>query len=195
MPGLDRLIAPLFAESQVAGIDAVRLAAPARALAMAAPWSITARDLAEPPAGTHGQEAELEALGLHGGLLISRVVDGEGRYLFLVGRPRAGTSAPDRPQVLALVDGLVAWLGLNSRSRRGQRTHLTPREREILAVAADGLTHEAIAERLAISISGVMSRLRSAQRKLAARNRSQAIARAIWFGEIAVTFDEMLDVA
>lgn len=51
---------------------------------------------------------------------------------------------------------------------------LTPRDREVLQLLAEGLTNREIAERLALSQSTVRVSLRSVNRALGARNRSEA---------------------
>jgi DNA-binding CsgD family transcriptional regulator len=55
---------------------------------------------------------------------------------------------------------------------------LSPREREVLALMAEGLGNAAIAERLVVSASTVKSHVRSVLRKLGAVNRADAIARS-----------------
>lgn len=51
---------------------------------------------------------------------------------------------------------------------------LTPRDREVLQLLAEGLTNREIAERLALSRSTVRVSLRSVMRAIGARNRSEA---------------------
>jgi DNA-binding NarL/FixJ family response regulator len=81
-------------------------------------------------------------------------------------------------------------LGLTVRSSRGRgpgfsavqeaeaRTLLTPREAQILDAIADGLTNKAIARRLGISLHTVKFHLESVFRKLEARTRTEAVAKA-----------------
>jgi DNA-binding NarL/FixJ family response regulator len=69
------------------------------------------------------------------------------------------------------------------------RTHtrdseLTPRERDVLRLIADGCSHEQIAARLEISPETVRTHLRKACQRLAAANRTQAVATAIRIGAI-----------
>lgn len=61
---------------------------------------------------------------------------------------------------------------------------LTPREREILHLVAQGLTGEAIAKRLFIAPETVRTHLRNSSTKLEARTRAHAIAIALRQGEI-----------
>jgi len=63
---------------------------------------------------------------------------------------------------------------------------LSPREREITHLMAEGLTGEAIGRRLAISVETVRTHVRNVIRKLQARNRVHAIAIALERGEIAL---------
>jgi DNA-binding NarL/FixJ family response regulator len=59
------------------------------------------------------------------------------------------------------------------------RTLLTPREAQILDAIADGLTNKAIARRLGISLHTVKFHLESVFRKLGARTRTEAVAKAL----------------
>lgn len=59
---------------------------------------------------------------------------------------------------------------------------LTPRERECMLLCADGLSDKQVAHELGRSISTVVMHLQSAMRKLGARNRAQAVARAAHYG-------------
>lgn len=63
-----------------------------------------------------------------------------------------------------------------------RRPQLSPRERECLAWLAVGMRHDRIAERLGISRPTVELHLANARRKLNARTREQALARAVAFG-------------
>ncbi len=55
--------------------------------------------------------------------------------------------------------------------------HLTPREREVLALMADGASNRAIGAELIISEPTVKSHVRQVLRKLEASNRTEAVAR------------------
>lgn len=59
------------------------------------------------------------------------------------------------------------------------RTLLTPREAQTLDAIADGLTNKAIARRLGISLHTVKFHLESVFRKLGARTRTEAVAKAL----------------
>ncbi|HEX8648162.1 MAG TPA: LuxR C-terminal-related transcriptional regulator [Thermoleophilaceae bacterium] len=68
-------------------------------------------------------------------------------------------------------------------SRRA-RSQLTPREREILQMIADGLTDREIAKRLVLSPATARTHARNLIGKLGAHTRAQAVAIAIRRGEI-----------
>lgn len=72
------------------------------------------------------------------------------------------------------IDGLIY---LPSQSNNPS-IHLTPQERMVLSLAADGLGDKQIAQQLAISPYTVNSHLKSIYRKLSANNRTSAIAAA-----------------
>ena len=57
-------------------------------------------------------------------------------------------------------------------------TLLTPREMEVLGAIGEGLTNKAIARRLGISLHTVKFHIESVFRKLGARTRTEALARA-----------------
>ena len=61
---------------------------------------------------------------------------------------------------------------------REPRALLTPRELEVLAAIADGDTNKAIARRLGISLHTVKFHIESVFRKLGARTRTEAVAKA-----------------
>jgi DNA-binding NarL/FixJ family response regulator len=68
----------------------------------------------------------------------------------------------------------------------GPVSRLSPREREIMHLMAEGLTAEQIGTRLSVSVETVRTHVRNAIRKLQARNRVHAIALALERGEIAL---------
>jgi DNA-binding NarL/FixJ family response regulator len=67
-----------------------------------------------------------------------------------------------------------------------QLPQLSPREREIMHLMAEGLTADAIAQQLTVSVETVRTHVRNVIRKLQARNRVHAIALALERGEIAL---------
>ena len=64
---------------------------------------------------------------------------------------------------------------------------LSPRERQITHLMAEGRTAEAIGDELGVSVETVRTHVRNVIRKLQARNRVHAIAIALERGEIALS--------
>jgi len=67
---------------------------------------------------------------------------------------------------------------------------LSPREREIMHLMAEGRTAEAIGDEIHVSVETVRTHVRNVIRKLQARNRVHAIAIALERGEIALSQDD-----
>jgi len=67
---------------------------------------------------------------------------------------------------------------------------LSPREREIMHLMAEGLTADTISNEIDISVETVRTHVRNAIRKLKARNRVHAIALALERGEISLDWPE-----
>jgi DNA-binding NarL/FixJ family response regulator len=65
------------------------------------------------------------------------------------------------------------------------RGRLTGREVDVLSLLAEGLSHEEIGRRLAISAETVRTHVRKAADRLEARNRTEAVATALRQGLIA----------
>lgn len=63
---------------------------------------------------------------------------------------------------------------------------LSPREREVLALVAEGLNNRAIAERLFISENTVKNHVRSIHEKLQVHSRMEAVVRAVRDGVLAI---------
>jgi DNA-binding NarL/FixJ family response regulator len=70
-----------------------------------------------------------------------------------------------------------------------QVPQLSPREREIMHLMAEGRTAEAIGQELNVSVETVRTHVRNVIRKLQARNRVHAIALALMRGEIELDDD------
>jgi DNA-binding NarL/FixJ family response regulator len=81
---------------------------------------------------------------------------------------------------------MIALGRLARRAREGSEVseRLSPREREILLLMSDGLTMRQVARRLSISQRTVETHVAKLYRKLGARTRMQAIARASSLGLI-----------
>ncbi|MDX1435333.1 MAG: response regulator transcription factor [Anaerolineales bacterium] len=60
--------------------------------------------------------------------------------------------------------------------------HMTPREKEILALVAEGMTNRKIAQKLSVSENTVKYHLRNIMQKLGAQNRTEAVTIAIQSG-------------
>jgi DNA-binding CsgD family transcriptional regulator len=75
---------------------------------------------------------------------------------------------------------------LKVENNQAAATKVTKREKECLLFSAQGLKTTAIAYELAISESTVTFHFKNAMIKLSARNRQQAVARAITLGVIAL---------
>jgi DNA-binding CsgD family transcriptional regulator len=67
---------------------------------------------------------------------------------------------------------------------RAAASLLTPRETEVLALAADGLSGPGLADRLALSPATVNAHFKNIYRKLAVQNRAAAVAKAMRLGVI-----------
>ena len=67
----------------------------------------------------------------------------------------------------------------------GPPPRLSPREREVLALTATGLTAEDVGTQLGVSVETVRTHTRNAVRKLGARNRLHAVVLASRSGEIS----------
>lgn len=85
---------------------------------------------------------------------------------------------------LVVLDDLLA-VGLlpeTAEGRPGDTARLSPREAEVLALLADGLTNAAIGEALEVSTHTARFHVRAVLAKLEARNRAGAVARALKLG-------------
>src|SRR5258707_1397712 len=86
--------------------------------------------------------------------------------------------------IRAVAAGLVVRLpealdsGFGAMRETDAHALLTPRELEVLAALAEGMTNKAIARRLNISLHTVKFHVESLFRKLGARTRTEAVAKA-----------------
>jgi DNA-binding NarL/FixJ family response regulator len=91
-------------------------------------------------------------------------------------------SVDDRALIEA-VEAVVAGENAPAQSDRLGREHgLTPREVEVLALVAQGLSNVEIAERLYVSINSVKTYIRSAYAKIGVASRTRAVIWAIQHG-------------
>jgi DNA-binding CsgD family transcriptional regulator len=102
--------------------------------------------------------------------------------------PGVLSSDADATQIDAALRGVAAGLivrssdaaetGFGAMVEKDVSTLLTPRELEVLTAIADGDTNKAIARRLDISLHTVKFHVESVFRKLGARTRTEAVAKA-----------------
>jgi DNA-binding CsgD family transcriptional regulator len=95
---------------------------------------------------------------------------------------------PDAGQIDAAIRAVAAGLivrmpeaadsGFGAMRETDGHALLTPRELEVLAALAEGMTNKAIARRLSISLHTVKFHVESLFRKLGARTRTEAVAKA-----------------
>lgn len=104
-----------------------------------------------------------------------------------IGAALLRTAQGDRVVDEALERAAIHELGRFARQARGgssTATTITPRERQILQLLAEGLTMRQVARRLAISPRTVETHVAKLYRKLDVRTRVQALARAASIGLI-----------
>jgi DNA-binding NarL/FixJ family response regulator len=94
-----------------------------------------------------------------------------------LGRALAAASAGS-----TYLDPAVAGFGVG---RASEEPVLTTRERQVLVLLAEGLTHEQIGARLSISAETVRTHVRKASDRLGAATRTQAVATALRLGLIS----------
>ncbi|MFN2565824.1 MAG: response regulator transcription factor [Gemmatimonadaceae bacterium] len=97
---------------------------------------------------------------------------------FVVVPPELVTDLVNAPAVAGEANGFAA--GTDRSATRAPA--LTPREREILAMLADGLPNKLIASRAGISEHTVKTHLEAIFEKLGASTRAEAVARAVRSG-------------
>lgn len=91
--------------------------------------------------------------------------------------PHGGGPVPSQPPVRAYPRALEA----------APRTYITARERETLALAANGMTNRAIAHALGLGEETVKSRMLVLRRKLRARDRAHAVAIGLALGLLSLS--------
>lgn len=97
----------------------------------------------------------------------------------------AGVDLSPAERDAVMLSSVIAMHLLRPAGRlRPDRPLLTPRERDCLSYVADGLSDQAIADRLGIGASTAHAHVENAKRKLAAKTRAQAVARAFARGEL-----------
>src|SRR5690606_3096822 len=126
--------------------------------------------------GESADPLPLLAAGVRG--LLRRNVDGE-RLRASILAAELGLTVLDEDPADALV---AAWSpsergGGDARDKTGDR--LTPRERDVLALLADGLSNRSIAQKLGISAHTVKFHVDALLDKLSARSRTQVVVKAV----------------
>jgi PAS domain S-box-containing protein len=122
------------------------------------------------------------ALGRHAGFFDLQMPDGSVRKTMY---SSIANVTPGRHLTVYLLEG-----DGGQRTDNGQRkaaSSLSPRQREVLELVADGKTSTDIAERLVVSPETVRTHLRNARLKLGASTKAQAVAIAMVRGEIKPT--------
>jgi PAS domain S-box-containing protein len=100
---------------------------------------------------------------------------------FFAREPQA--SSPELGRMLSVVGYQLGYI-LERRRAALEPAMLTAREREVLAVVAEGQTSQQIAERLVISPETVKSHLRNVYAKLDVKDRAEAVAQGVRWGLI-----------
>lgn len=96
----------------------------------------------------------------------------------------AAVRAVDQGEALISAAMLARLLPRLSRSYRGLGSDLTPREREVLDLVAQGLSNRAIADRLVISPHTVRNHVQNLLTKLQGHSKLEAVANAVREGII-----------
>jgi DNA-binding NarL/FixJ family response regulator len=105
--------------------------------------------------------------------------------LRLAGGPLPEDAPPDL--VLAAAHVMAAGVRLETAPRRETPPpHLSPREREVLALLADGASNKAIGRALGITERTAKFHVAAALARLGARNRSEAVSIALREGLVAL---------
>jgi DNA-binding CsgD family transcriptional regulator len=109
----------------------------------------------------------------------SPILDDDGILIGVV-----GVSIEIADSELATAVRAIAEVDRGTPPRRART--LSPREREVLAMLARGLTGEQIAERLVLSPETIRTHIRNAREKLGANTRVEAVTVALLAREIEI---------
>jgi DNA-binding NarL/FixJ family response regulator len=165
-------------------------------------FEVTRRIVAGSPSGAvgvvllvDGQDDEVMLAALTAGACGVLAKESEAPELLRAVRVVAGGGATLGPD---LTPGLIAWL-LSHTVSGGQGpaelSELTPREREVMALVASGLTNTEIAERLVVTPATAKTHVSRARRKLGARDRAQLVVYAYRTGLVSAPCAASDDVA
>lgn len=121
------------------------------------------------------------AMGRHAGFFELVLPDGSVRKTMY---SSIANVTPGRHLTVYLLDEKAS-----SHAGNGARTspELSPRQRDVIELVAEGLTSTEIAERLGVSPETVRTHLRNARLKLGASTKAQAVAIAMLRGEIQLS--------
>jgi DNA-binding NarL/FixJ family response regulator len=112
---------------------------------------------------------------------IRRVADGEDPLVQAVG---------ERPAVAERVADAYRELAVRGPAPTSRSNPLSPRQREILAMVAQGNTNSEIASTLGLSLQTVKNHLTAIMRTVGARRRSQAVMTAARSGWLTIDSDQ-----
>ena len=153
-------------------------------------WRCAPLDL-DQPAGLRGLYARAEDFGVRSGVTVPiQGADGRSYGNFTFMRRGYADDSTDEPSLAELTAFAHHAHGLLERfsapSDAVVQTPLTARERECLLWIASGLNSKAIAQRLNVSHETVNEHVANARRKLRAKTRSEAVAKAASAGFISL---------
>ncbi|MGB0920007.1 MAG: helix-turn-helix transcriptional regulator [Alphaproteobacteria bacterium] len=101
-------------------------------------------------------------------------------------REMSAMDSPPEKELRSVCQAFLSRLFHDTATGHANARPLTERQKDALRLAALAYTTEEIADLLGITSRSVQRRLNSAAIKLNARTRAQAIAHALWLGEISV---------
>jgi PAS domain S-box-containing protein len=122
---------------------------------------------------------EFLAMGRHAGFFDLKMPDGSVHKTMY---SSIANVTPGRHLTVYLLEEATRQARGNGKT--GPASSLSPRQREVLELVADGKTSTDIAERLVVSPETVRTHLRNARLKLGASTKAQAVAIAMVRGEI-----------
>jgi DNA-binding NarL/FixJ family response regulator len=155
-------------------------------------FEVTRQILAEAPSGAVGvvllvdeedDDVMLAALDAGAGGVLAK--ESEAPELLRAVRVVARGGATLGPE---LTPRLIAWLRSHTACRGegpAELSELTPREREVMALVAAGLSNAEIAERLVVTPATAKTHVSRARRKLGARDRAQLVVYAYRTGLVS----------
>jgi len=128
-----------------------------------------------------GAKVVVYSWNLHSGMIKQAIAEGASGYLskVLTGpqivaalrRVMAGETVILPGDSESSVDGAGDW--------PGRSAGLTPREAEIMALIAQGLSNQQIADRVFLSVNSIKTYIRTAYRRIGVASRSQAVLWAV----------------